>query len=390
MRPALYAIATALLLLLGACEEPQPSTAVPPPKPAGPQAASPMTASGKFRVALLLPLSGRAAPIGQAMQQAAEMSLFDGGAKELALATYDSGETPEQARDAYNKATREGVALVLGPLFGPSASALAPLVKQGGANVIAFSNDEQVAKPGVWVMGIAAPPQVRRVVDYAISTGIKRFAVLAPQTTYGEQMARTLESHVAVRGATVVGVELYGSQGADLGAAARRLMTGATGEGKLALLVPVAPPAVSSVLASLSGAGIDLHAAQLIGTGVWDVPGIGSDPAMRGAWYAAPDPARRADFERRFIATYGRPPQRLATLAYDAVALAGRLARLKAGGDFTAEAITNPNGWSGVDGAFRFLPDGRTERALAVIEVQGDRGMVVSPAPGTFAATPTD
>ena len=100
---------------------------------------------------------------------------------------------------------------------------------------------------------------------------------------------------------------------------------------------------------------------------------------LRGAWYAAPDPARRADFERRFVATYGRPPNRLATLAYDAVSLAGNLARLKPGGDFSAEAITNPNGWSGVDGIFRFLPDGRSERALAVIEVQGDRGTVVEP-----------
>ena len=54
------------------------------------------------------------------------------------------------------------------------------------------------------------------------------------------------------------------------------------------------------------------------------------------------------------------------------------------------EAITNPNGWSGVDGIFRFLPDGRSDRALAVIEIQGDRNVVVSPAPGTFTARPVN
>ena len=70
--------------------------------------------------------------------------------------------------------------------------------------------------------------------------------------------------------------------------------------------------------------------------------------------------------------------------AYDGVSLAGNLARLKPGGDFSAEAITNPNGWSGVDGIFRFLPDGRSERALAVIEVLSGRGTVVGPAPTTF------
>ena len=386
MRSSFFALAAAVLLL-GACDDgPTPSTAPPRPQAPAPQVGSTTTSSGKIRIALLLPLSGRAAPTGQAMQQAAEMSLFDSGAKDIALAAYDSGETADSAVQAYTKARAEGAALVLGPLFGPSASALAPIVSRGGANVIAFSNDDNAAKPGVWVMGIAAPPQVRRVVDQAVRSGIKRFAALAPRTAYGEQMTRTLESHVAVRGGEVVAAELY-DEGADLSAAAKRLAANDKGDGKLAILVPVAPPRLAAALAALSGAGIDSSSVQLIGTGVWDIPGIGADTALRGAWYAAPDPARRADFERRFIATYGRPPLRLATLAYDAVALAGQLARLKPGGDFTAEAITNPNGWSGVDGVFRFLPDGRAERGLAVIEVQGERGLVVSPAPGSFLNT---
>jgi ABC-type branched-subunit amino acid transport system substrate-binding protein len=389
MRP-LLALAT-IAFLLGACttEPPQITTPPPPPKPTGPQPGSPTTASGKARIALLLPLSGRNAPIGQSMQQAAELALFDTGAKDLALAAYDSGETGDSAIQAYRKAQTDGVALILGPLFGASATALGPLRRTDRTNVIAFSNDESVAQPGLWVMGIAAPPQVRRVVDYTVSTGIKRFAVLAPRTAYGEQMARTLESHAAVRGSTVVAAEMF-DEGSDLSIPARRLADAAKGEGKLAILVPVGPPRLTTVLASLAAAGVDSRSVQLIGTGVWDVPGIGADPLLRGAWYAAPDPARRADFERKYVSTYNRPPHRLATLAYDAMALAAQLARLKPGGDFSAEAIANPNGWTGVDGVFRLLPDGRTERALAVIEVQGDRGVVVGPAPSSFAGQPTN
>ena len=60
------------------------------------------------------------------MQQAAEMSLFDSGAKDLALAAYDAGESPATAIEAYRKARADGAALVLGPLFGSSATALAP------------------------------------------------------------------------------------------------------------------------------------------------------------------------------------------------------------------------------------------------------------------------
>lgn len=325
------------------------------------------------------------------MQQAAEMALFDTGAKELALASYDTGESAETAMEAYRKARTDGVALVLGPLFGQSAAALAPLVNQGGVNVISFSNDESVAQRGVWIMGIAAPPQVRRVVDYSVDNGIRRFAAFAPQTSYGEQMVRTLESQVTVRGGQVVATELYDPNTVDLSAAARRL-AGALqgGDGKLAVLVPVAPPRLSAALAALAAAGIDTKSIQLVGTGVWDVPGIGGEALLRGAWYAAPDPAARGDFERKFLATYGRPPNRLATLAYDGVALAGHLARLKPGGDFSAEAIANPAGWSGIDGIFRFLPDGKSERALAVIEVQAGRNNVVSPPRPPSRARPTD
>src|SRR5882762_4227191 len=250
MRQSLFALATAAFLL-GACgEQPQTST---PPAPATTVKASigsPVTSSGKTRIALLLPLSGQAAEVGQALQQAAEMALFDTGAKELALAAYDSGETPEQATEAYRKARADGTALVLGPLFGTSAKALAPLVSQGGANVVSFSNDEQAAQRGVWIMGIAAPPQVRRVVDYAVDQGIKRFAVFAPQTSYGQQMARTLESQAPVRGATVVAIEFYDANSGDLGPAARRLAAANKGDGKLAVLVPQAPPRLSAALAA--------------------------------------------------------------------------------------------------------------------------------------------
>ena len=388
MRP-LLALAT-IAFLLGACTEtPQPSTPLPPPKPSGPVAGSPTTASGKARIALLLPLSGRNASIGQSMQQAAELALFDTGAKDLALGAYDAGESGDAAVQAYKRAQTDGCALILGPLYGASAAALAPLRRQDRTNIISFSNDESVAQPGLWVIGIAAPPQVRRVVDYTVSTGIKRFAVLSPRSTYGQQMASTLQSHVAMRGGTVVASETY-DEGSDVSIAAKRLADAARGEGKLAILLPIAPPRLNTVLASLSANGVDPKSVQLIGTGVWDTPGIGSDPMLRGAWYAAPDPARRADFERKYVATYGRPPHRLATLAYDAVSLAAQLARLKPGGDFSAEAIANPNGWSGVDGVFRLLPDGRTERALAVIEVQGDRSVVVSPAPSSFASSQTN
>ena len=53
---------------------------------------------------------------------------------------------------------------------------------------------------------------------------------------------------------------------------------------------------------------------------------------------------------------------------------------------FTPGALTDPNGFTGVNGIFRFNADGTSERGLAVLEVTPDGFHVVSPAPKTFQA----
>ena len=160
---------------------------------------------------------------------------------------------------------------------------------------MSFSNDEQAAQRGVWIMGIAAPPQVRRVVDHAVDAGIKRFAAFAPQTSYGQQMVQTMESQVTIRGGKVAAIELFDANSADLDTPARRLAEASRGEDKLAVLVPVAPPRLAAALAALAAAGIDNKSVQLIGTGVWDVPNIGSevDAARRLVCRARPGQAGR-------------------------------------------------------------------------------------------------
>jgi len=51
---------------------------------------------------------------------------------------------------------------------------------------------------------------------------------------------------------------------------------------------------------------------------------------------------------------------------------------------FTDVALTDPNGFSGVDGIFRFRPDGSAERGLAVLQVTPGGFSVIDAAPRTF------
>jgi ABC-type branched-subunit amino acid transport system substrate-binding protein len=124
--------------------------------------------------------------------------------------------------------------------------------------------------------------------------------------------------------------------------------------------------------------------AQILGTGVWNDPRVLRLPALQGAWFAAPDNAGYAAFAQRYKARFNADPLRLATLAYDAASLTAALARTQGAQRFSTAVLTNPSGFNGIDGVFRFTPDGPNERGLAVMQVSGGMATVVNPAPPRF------
>jgi ABC-type branched-subunit amino acid transport system substrate-binding protein len=135
----------------------------------------------------------------------------------------------------------------------------------------------------------------------------------------------------------------------------------------------------------LSGAGFDPQKIRMLGTGLWDdLDTAQQAPLVVGGWYAAPDAIGRQNFVAAYKATYNEDPPRLATLAYDATALAAVLA--KRGARFDTAALTNPNGFAGLDGIFRLKPTGEVERGLAVLEVTPTGPRDVDSAPPCFAA----
>ena len=144
------------------------------------------------RVALLLPLSGRHARTGQTLLNAAQIALFDIAGDRFTLLVRDTRGTPEGALEAMRSALTDGVHLVLGPLFATSVAAIADQVRAARLTMIAFSNDRSVAGDGVFVMGLAPRPQVYRLVGFARSQGLTRFAVLAPRTPYGNAVVQAM------------------------------------------------------------------------------------------------------------------------------------------------------------------------------------------------------
>jgi branched-chain amino acid transport system substrate-binding protein len=370
--------------------------------PGGPPSAGPPGAAGPAKVAVLLPLSGANAELGKSMLEAAQLALFTTGNDRLTLVPRDTGGTPESAANAARSALADGAQLILGPLLAAEVGAVGPVARDAKVNVIAFSTATQLAGGNVFLMGFLPRQEVVREVSFARERGLSRFAALAPNSEYGRLMADALREAATTAGGTVVKTEFLDPRGADASAPIQRLVgsggpLGPPGAGPPgaappapgsapfdALLLPEGGEALKQIARQLKTAGIAEPQVRLLGSGLWDDPAIAGEPALYGGWFAASPPEARREFESRFQATYGHAPPRLASLAFDAAALASVLAKGGGTTPFTSEAILNPSGFTGVDGLFRFTGQGLVQRGLAVLEVQPQGNLVVSPAPRDF------
>ena len=390
--------AIAACFTIGACttgKAPPAPPPVPEPPPAphqlSEQAPSFLTLSNiapekvPVRVGVILPFNNASANVralANALMRAAELALYDSGNTNIILMTAEDGGTPEESAAAAQKLLDEGAEVIVGPLFAPSVSAVAPLARDRGVPVLAFSTDRSVAGNGVYLLSFQPQSEVRRIIAYAVSQGHTKIGAMIPQTPYGDVVEAAFREAVTQDKATVCDVEHFSpSTGAMTDPAAAIAKADCD-----SILVPLSGSLLRGMVQTLNYSQIDVTKVKLLGTGLWYETGTLKEPLLQNAWFAAPQPSLDDAFNAKYKQTFGGDPPQLAPLAYDAMSLVALLANATPYHRFTFRALTDPNGFAGVNGILRFRADGSIDRGLAVLSVEPDGFQVVSPAPSTFLA----
>ncbi|MHA7871338.1 MAG: penicillin-binding protein activator [Hyphococcus sp.] len=366
------------------------------------------------RVGLLLPFSAStpaAQKIASAMFDAAQLAAFDAGDARFLLIPKDTKGTPEGAASAARSALADGAEIVLGPLFSESVEAASRVTRAASTPMIAFSSDLNAGGDGVYLLSFPPELEIERVTEYAIEQEMTRFGVLAPMTPYGDRVSGAFAEEVFVRGGVIVHEERYLQEPDAMLEPAKRLAKYSTEivpielrhdfdpndprpqnaeagytQGYQAVLMPEQGTLLRALAPLLPYYNVDITRVKLLGVSAWNNPRLTREPALRGGWFAGPDPTITENFETRYANAFGAPPPRLASLAYDATLLTARLAATQRRRNrFDVDAITDPNGYFGADGLFRLNPDGSVERGLAILEIQPGGIQVVDPAPRSFA-----
>lgn len=337
-----------------------------------------------LRVGILLPLSHPSADIqsvSKGLLDAAQLAVFESGNTSILLMPADTRGTAEGAAQAAALVLSQGAEVVIGPLFAQTVGSAAPVVRARNIPMLAFSTDRVAAGNGVYLLSFQPEEEVHRVISYAHQQGRTNFAALFPDTPYGRKVQAAFGQSVSEVGGTVAITANYTSNQQVMLEAVKSVAAAHAD----AVLLPEGGTQLKALGPLLPYYNVDPRNVKFMGTGLWDDPSIMGEPSVSGGWFAAPDPEGRRQFSERFKTAYGYAPPRIASLAYDAISLINSYA--SAGPPFQRYTMTtfqDPNGFEGVDGIFRFRPDGTIERGLAVIEVRGEGFTVVSPSPKTF------
>jgi branched-chain amino acid transport system substrate-binding protein len=364
-------------------------------------------------VAILLPMTGPRADLGQVLLQAAQLAMLSEAGPSLDV--QDTGGTAAGAAKAAQAAVAKGDGLILGPLTSSETAAVAPIARGAGIPVLAFTNDAAQSQPGVWPLGITPDQQIRRLVVAAQAQGKTQFAGLLPESDFGRAMATALTKATEADGLPAPAVRMHSPGMASITASARDLSDYANRRGPIDAKVkaaralgtpdgrreaqelvktPIPPPsfnvlllgdtgdALQEIAAILPYYDVDRSAVQIVGPALWADRSSGSG-AVHGAWYAAPDSSTRSNLERDYAAKYGVPPPPLADLAYDAASVAKVILGPR-GSDMAI--LTQPGGFVGTDGWFTLMPDGQVRRGLAVYRIEAGGPEMIDPAPQSAGA----
>jgi ABC-type branched-subunit amino acid transport system substrate-binding protein len=391
--PTLLAL---VMLALAAC------TTAPPPAPGagasvGATAPAPTgggpAPEGPVRLALLVPESAPsegASRLARSMANAARMAVDDLASPDLELRVYDTGGEPARAAEAARQAAGQGADLILGPLYAGSTRAVGDVAGPEGLKVISFSTDTQIAGGPVYVSGYTPDSEVRRILSYAVSQGLRDVALFHPRTRYGEAAARAAREAQARTGTRIVATAGYERSFRGIEAASGSFAEQARAFGARAVLLPAGGRELQAVGSFMNFHGLDPDDVQYLGLGQWNSGASFQEPALAGGWFPGPDPQALGGFASAYRARHGEEPPVLASLGYDAVQIAGQLleaARAEGRRDpFSREAITRARGFRGALGPVRFTETGAAEHGMAILKVGQGRFEVRDPAPRAFGA----
>ncbi len=179
------------------------------------------------QIALLLPLSGGTARVGQAVQNgfmAAYFSTLPGLDEFQTIHVYDvSSEGGASA--AYTTAVADGAEFVVGPLLRDSVISLAnDILVPVPVLTLNYLPDEMLAPPGLYQFALAPEDEARSAAERAMQDGHTRGVALIPNNDWGRRVLSSFTAEFEALGGTLLDYRSYTPANQDFSSTIEDLM----------------------------------------------------------------------------------------------------------------------------------------------------------------------
>ena len=373
------------------------------------------TTSDKLRVAVLVPLSGQVKVVGESIVNTIQMSLFENNKKNIVLKIYDTKGTTFGAVEAINRAIKDGVDTVIGPLFSAETKAIKDIIKKNDLISFSLSNDEELKNiDNVFVTGSIPEQEIQTLISYMMENDFYNYVALMPNTTHGALMNRILRGTILNKDGLLIKTEYYEQQNEnnlitkinDLvnfyevpqtlyeDYEKKKLESKLLGETEepefiiqeeekiypQALFIPDGGKKAEEIANLLFISQQNSRYVQLIGTTKMDGDiNIVNNPYFDKVIFIGANPDKYKKFYDDYIKLYRAEPIKITSMVYDLVNIIDKMYD-KVDGVFAInkKELLNPNGFDGIDGKFRFLPNGIVERKMFVLQLQNKEKVVIS------------
>lgn len=339
--------------------------------------------SSAFKVAMLLPLSGKASTYGKGMQNAAMMALEDTNNKNLEVRFYDTKSSQEGAQNALSTALAGKAQLVLGPLMADEVSAISYQARNKGVPIISFSTAPHVLGDGVYTLGLLANEQVKRILSYAASQNRRNVAVIVPDSPAGLNMAKSAVYTAADNAMTVTKIGFYEPTTLEFSNLVQQMSASKDFD---TVLIAETGSRLKAIAGTFGYFDISYPDVLFLGTSVWENTNLTKETTLYKGVYPVISRVHNDYFEKKYKDLFGETPNSLYSYAYDSIALASALSRQGDKNLYTL--IENPDGYIGINGSFRLFGDGTNEHNLDIVEVNSSGLKKVSSSPKSFGAKP--
>jgi len=351
----------------------------------------------KIPVALFLPLTGKNKDLGWSIFNATSLSLFDNDINnKIELVLFDSKENPEDSKKIFKEIIDRNIKVVIGPIFTSTVLAIEKMARDNDITVITLSNNHELLNKttrygGIFVGGIIPETQVDKIVNFSMDKGKFNFAVIAPNNQYGKIVTEQMKKFIRSRDGNFITSEFYENNNTDIDRAVQKVISSFSIPTNSrnrdtsylsdydriypqVIFIPEAGKALARIAGSISRLNNEERNFQLIGSTQWNDSTVLSDINLFGAWIPAPEDERFRIFEKNYYRSFGKFPPRITSIAYDAVLAVAKIAEQKTNLKITFNEFIDfnnsiKNGFEGIDGIFRFLPNGAIQRNLAVLQI---------------------